>query len=202
VGSLPPEFFRRQDERPDALFFAEARLGIHFDPAAATILAGWYDELLPRSGTILDLCAGASSHLPDGPIVIGAGAYATGMDDNPRLRERWPLDLNRDPGLPWADASFAAAVCTSGVQYLVHPREVFREVRRCLAPGAPLLVAFGNRMFPTKAVLCWRVSDDAAHARLVASYLAAAGFEPAFQRSFTPDGGDPLYLVGAFASAG
>jgi len=56
-------------------------------------------------------------------------------------------------------------------------------------------------MFPTKAVLCWRVSDDAAHGRLVRSYFAAAGgFGPVEARSFVPDAdGDPLYLLWATA---
>jgi hypothetical protein len=92
-------------------------------------------------------------------------------------------------------------VCTVSVQYLTQPVAVFAEVARCLRPGAPFLVAFSNRMFPTKAVLCWRVSDDAAHARLVRSYFAAAGgFGAVEARSFVPDAdGDPLYLLWAAA---
>jgi SAM-dependent methyltransferase len=200
VGSLPPEFFRRQDERPDALFFAQGRVGSHLDGPAIAALRGWYEALLPRSGPILDLCAGLSSHLPSGSgPVVGVGSNELGMASNEGLQERWAIDLNGDAPLPWPDATFAAAVCTASVQYLVRPRERFREVARCLRPGAPFLVAFGNRMFPTKAVLCWRVSDDAAHGRLVESYFQAAGFGPTFQRSFLPDGGDPLYLIGATA---
>jgi SAM-dependent methyltransferase len=87
------------------------------------------------------------------------------------------------------------------VQYLTRPIEVFAEVARCLRPGRAFLVSFSNRMFPSKAVLCWIASDDAAHGRLVRSYFAAAGgFGPVQARSFVPpDGGDPIYLVWAEA---
>lgn len=200
VGSLPPEFFRRQDERPDELFFAQPRLGSHLDAPAIEALRRWYRDLLPRDGPVLELCAGAASHLPDGlEPVVGAGLHEQGMAVNAALAERWAIDLNGDAPLPWADSTFTAAVCTASVQYLVRPRELFREVARCLRPGAPFLVAFGNRMFPTKAVLCWRVSDDAAHGRLVESYFQAGGFGATFDRSFLPEGGDPLYLIGATA---
>jgi SAM-dependent methyltransferase len=195
---LPPEFFRRQDESPDELFFAHGRVGSHLDAPAIAALRSWYDELLPRGGVVLDLGAGPASHLPERiGRVVGAGANAQGMAANAVLAERWAVDLNGDAPLPWPDATFAAAVCTAAVQYFVRPRELFRDVARCLIPGAPLLVAFGNRMFPTKAVLCWRVSDDAAHGRLVASYFQAGGFGTPFERSFLPAAGDPLYLIGA-----
>jgi SAM-dependent methyltransferase len=179
MTSLPPEFFRRQDERPDALFYA-----------------------VPRPSTHLDLLAGASSHLPaDCDRVLGVGLDADALARNGCLAERWLLDLNARPKLPFDDGALAGAVCSVSVQYLTRPIEVFAEVARCLRPGAPFLVAFSNRMFPSKAVLCWRASDDAAHGRLVRSYFAAAGgFGPALSRAFVPDGGgDPLYLVWAEA---
>ena len=110
------------------------------------------------------------------------------------------LDLNHDPVLPFAPASLAAAVCTASVQYLTRPIELLREVGRALRPGAPFLVAFGGRMFPTKAVLCWRASDDEAHLRLVRAYFAAAGgFGPSEVHGHRSEGGDPLYLISARA---
>jgi SAM-dependent methyltransferase len=202
MTSLPPEFFRRQDERPDALFYAVPRPASHLDACADAVVAGWYRELLPAGGTLLDLLAGAASHLPDGGgRVVGVGLDEDALGRNPRLSERLLLDLNERPTLPFADASLSGAVCTVSVQYLTHPKEVFGEVARCLRPGAPFLVAFSNRMFPTKAVLCWLASDDAAHGRLVRSYFAAAGgFGPVAARSFVPaDAGDPIYLLWATA---
>lgn len=202
MSSLPPEFFRRQDERPDDVFYAVPRPAEHLDERADGVVASWYAELVPAGGRVLDLFAGAASHLPErAATVVGVGLDADALARNGRLAERHRLDLNRRPELPFADGSLAAAVCTVSVQYLTQPVAVFAEVARCLRPGAPFLVAFSNRMFPTKAVLCWRVSDDAAHGRLVRSYFAAAGgFGPVEARSFVPDAdGDPLYLLWATA---
>lgn len=202
MSSLPPEFFRRQDERPDDQFYAVPRPASHLDERADRVVADWYDELLPAGGRVLDLLAGAASHLPERVSpVIGVGLDTDALERNERLTARHRLDLNQQPSLPFAGRSLDGAVCTVSVQYLTQPVAVFAEVARCLRPGAPFLVAFSNRMFPTKAVLCWRVSDDAAHARLVRSYFAAAGgFGPVEARSFVPEAdGDPLYLLWAAA---
>jgi hypothetical protein len=40
---------------------------------------------------------------------------------------------------------------------------VFGEVRRVLVPGAPFIVSFSNRCFPTKAVAIWRSLDTNGH---------------------------------------
>jgi len=202
MTSLPPEFFRRQDERPDALFYAVPRPASHLDAEADAVVSAWYADLLPNDGPVLDLLAGVASHLPGAcDRVVGVGLDADALERNPCLTDRWLLDLNERPVLPLADGDLAGAVCTVSVQYLTRPAEVFAEVARCLRPGAPFLVSFSNRMFPTKAVLCWLASDDAAHGRLVRSYFAGAGgFGPVQARAFVPPtGGDPLYLLWAEA---
>jgi SAM-dependent methyltransferase len=202
MTSLPPEFFRRQDERPDALFYAVPRPAAHLDAEADAVVSAWYAELLPDAGPILDLLAGAVSRLPDDcRRVVGVGLDADALARNVCLAERWLLDVNAEPKLPFADGALGGAVCTVSVQYLTRPTEVFAEVARCLRPGAPFLVSFSNRMIAAKAVLCWIASDDAAHGRLVRSYFeAAGGFGPVRARSFVPPaGGDPLYLVWAEA---
>ena len=51
-------------------------------------------------------------------------------------------DLNREPRLPFGDASFDGVILTVSVQYLTRPVEVFREVGRILRPGGPLVVTF------------------------------------------------------------
>jgi hypothetical protein len=53
---------------------------------------------------------------------------------------------------------------------------VFNEVRRVLVAGAPFIVSFSNRCFPTKAVEVWRSLDISGHAALVKAYLERAGF--------------------------
>ena len=71
---------------------------------------------------------------------------------NPRLTDRIVQDLNTDPALPFTNNSFDGAGLCVSVQYLQRPVEVFREVRRVLRPGAPFVIAFSNRCFPSKAV--------------------------------------------------
>ncbi len=108
--------------------------------------------------------------------VVGHGMNAAELAANPRLDRWFVQDLNRDPVLPLPDGAFDAALCCVGVQYLQRPVAVFAEVRRVLAPGAPFVVSFSNRCFPTKAVAIWRVLDTSGHAALVRLYLERAGF--------------------------
>ena len=119
------------------------------------------------------------SHLPLEIIfteVIGQGMNAEELRNNPRLNRRFLQDLNRSHVLPLESASCDAALCCVGVQYLQHPVEVFTEILRVLRPGAPFIVSFSNRCFPTKAVAIWRSLDDRGHAALVQLYLERAGF--------------------------
>ena len=193
---IPPEFFRRQDEEPDEVFYAVPRPDSHLDASADAVVTRWYDERLP-DGPVLDLFAGARSHLPERcRDVVGVGLDRAALVRNPQLRAHHVLDLNLDPTLPFADASLAAVVCTASVQYLTRPIDLVREVGRVLRPGAPFLVVFGNRMYPTKAVLCWRASDDEAHLRLVhGDLMAAGGFAPPELHGHRPEEGEPLYLI-------
>ncbi|CAN5827469.1 class I SAM-dependent methyltransferase [soil metagenome] len=198
MNDLPPEFFARRDEHADELFYRRARRASHIDARACTVARDLYEELLP-TGAILDLMAGSDSHL--GPRflrqrVVGLGLDGEGLAANPHLDERVVHDLNVGDPLPFEAGSFGAAICSVAVQYLTRPCVTFAEVGRVLGPGAPFVVTFSVRMFPTKAVLAWRASDDAAHLRLVEHYFAASGaFTELERRLHVPADGDPLYAV-------
>ena len=199
VNELLPEFFVREDERPDALFYEHPRLASHLDHEARSVARSWYASLVPNGGRVLDLLAGIDSHLPEHLAhVVGLGLNGEELARNPRVDEAVLHDVNRDPTLPCEGATFDAAVCTVSVQYLTRPIELFREVGRVLRPGGVFVVAFSNRMFPTKAVLAWRASDDAAHHRLVHSYFQEAGcFGEVEAKRHAPATGDPLYALWA-----
>ena len=81
------------------------------------------------------------------------------------------------------------------MQYLQCPVEVFREVARVLRPGAPFVVSFSNRCFPTKAVAIWRALSGEDQQRLVAAYMDDAGFDRVVGRAHLPEHGDPLWVV-------
>jgi len=139
------------------------------------------------------------SHLPDDIVyggVVGLGMNRAELEANPRLSRRIVQDLNHSPVLPLDDSSFdGAAVCVS-VQYLQQPVAVVREVLRVLKPGAPFVVTFSDRCFPTKAVAIWQ-TEDIDNAALVSLYLARAGFDRVAARQILARdrGGDPLWAV-------
>ena len=179
LASLPAWAFEKEDPADDAAFYADARLVTHIDDGAIAALTGFYRAELPAGGVILDLMSSWVSHLPDDVAyaeVIGHGMNAEELAANPRLSRWFVQDLNRDPALPLPAASLDAAMICVGAQYLQRPVEALSSVRTALKPGAPLIVSFSNRCFPTKAVAVWRALDPSGHAALVAAYLQAAGF--------------------------
>ena len=117
---------------------------------------------------------------------------------NPQASARVVHDLNAQPELPFADASFDAVVCCVSVDYLTQPIEVFRDVARVLRPGGPFVCTFSNRCFPTKAIRGWLYASDEEHCDIVAEYFRRSGGfqEPIIDRR-TPPGhrGDPLLAV-------
>lgn len=197
---MRPEFFKRMDDRPDQLFYAEPRRVNHIDEGALCRVRELYKELLPVGGNVLDLMASYYSHLPDNVgEVVGLGLNKTELLENNQIAKPLIQDLNVAPKLKFSKDHFCGAVCTVSVQYMTQPDVLFPEVARVLKPGAPFVVTFSNRMFPTKAILAWRVSDDAAHVRLVESYFAqASGFGATSIRAHEPTRGDPLYAVWAY----
>ncbi len=200
MAKLLPEFFRRDDEQPDGLFYAKPRFMTHLGPGASGAAFDRYEELLPKDGYILDLMAGYVSHLPETfERVTGLGLNHDELGHNPRLDDYLVLDLNQPGFLPFADEMFDGVVCTEGIPYLTQPLTTFAEVGRSLKRGAPFVVAFSNRMFESKAVLAWRSVDDAARVRLVRSYFEATpAFGSTHSMHFEPADGDPLYTIWAF----
>ncbi|WP_156680438.1 methyltransferase domain-containing protein [Sphingomonas profundi] len=199
LPELPAGAFAKQDKGDDLAFYAPPRLVTHIDEGAVAALTGCYRTLLPDGGRVLDLMSSWVSHLPSDrtyAAVVGHGMNATELAANPRLDRWFVQDLNRDVTLPLEDRSFDAALCCVGAQYLQQPVAVFAEVRRVLMPGAPFIVSFSNRCFPTKAVAIWRSLDPNGHAALIRLYLDRAGFND-ITATVLADGrtSDPLIAV-------
>jgi len=178
---LPADYFGRVDDTDDELFYSTPRLVVHIDDGAIAKVGEIYALLLPQGGAILDLMSSWRSHLPAHlrpARVVGLGMNRAEMEDNPALTEIVIHNLNRAPRLPFADAEFDGAVVTVSVQYMTSPIGTFAEVARVLKPGAPFIVTFSNRMFPTKAVAVWQNLDDYDHVKLVSRYfMESGGFE-------------------------
>jgi SAM-dependent methyltransferase len=204
-GLLPPGAYAREDESSDGDFYVLPRKVVHIDGGAIAALGRLYARLLPGGGRLLDLMSSWRSHLPPGlhpREVVGLGLSAEEMADNPQLSRAVVHDLNRDGRLPFADEEFDGAMCAVSIQYVLHPLRVFRELRRVLRPGAPFVVSFLNRCFPTKAVVVWLSTTDAQHRALVRSYFdAAGGWTDIEEDAWVAAGvGDPLHVVWARAS--
>lgn len=198
---FPQHYFARYDESDDKHFYIFPRLTVHLDEQAIAALGRIFVEELPPNGTFLDLMSSYRSHFPpELPVqrLVGLGLNEVEMRQNPQLDDFVIHDLNHTPKLPFDDASFGGAVCSVSIQYLTRPIEVFAEVGRVLRPGAPFIVSFSNRCFPSKAVYIWMATNDAQHMQLVQMYFEHVGCFTdikALDRSPRRWVGDPLYAV-------
>ena len=198
---LPRGAFTKLDDEDDEVFYEPPRLVCHIDEGAIAALTGFYRDVLPRGGILLDLMSSWVSHLPpeiEYAVVIGHGMNTDELAANPRLSRWFVQNLNRETSLPLGDASLDAAMICVSIQYLQRPLAVLREIARALRPGAPLVVSFSNRCFWTKAVAIWRALDDEGHAHLVERYLRGAGFariETHRLAEWVEDLSDPMFAV-------
>ena len=198
------EYFRRDDERPDALFYAEPRLVVHIDDHAIRAIGEYLSEELPSGGVILDLMSSWRSHLPEEQErgkVVGLGLNSVEMRENPQLDKSVVHDLNASAALPFRDRAFNAVILTVSVQYLTRPEQVFSEVARVLRPGSRFHVIYSNRMFPTKATAIWKAFSDGDRAKLIGAYFRrSGGWGEVEARDISPRVGgysDPVYVVSA-----
>jgi SAM-dependent methyltransferase len=170
--------FTRMDPRPDPQFYSKPRLVQHIDSTAIANISALYERLLRPGMRVLDLMSSWVSHLPDalpGLQVTGLGMNAEELAQNTRLSERLVHDLNEQPVLPFTDQQFDAVICTVSVEYLVEPAAVIRELARVLKPGAPLIITFSDRWFPTKAIALWDDLHPFERLALVQEYFRAVG---------------------------
>jgi len=196
---LPSIAFNRVDSGPDARFYDRPRFVAHIDDLAIAAVTELYRAYLPPGGIILDLMSSWISHLPPESAygaVAGLGMNAAELAENPRLETFVVHDLNASPTIPFGDSIFDAAMICVSVQYLTQPIAVMRDLARVMRPGAPLVITFSNRCFPTKAVALWHALGDDGHAGLVASYLREARVWVEIETlDCTPRGGDVLRAV-------
>jgi len=199
---LTPEYFQREDEQADSVFYETPRLVVHIDDGAIAAIGQFFKEQIPENAEVLDLMSSWRTHWPAGhpkKRMIGLGMNDVELRENPDLDGYVVHDVNANPILPFENETFDAVVITVSAQYLTKPIDTFHQVGRILRPGGKFIVSFSNRMFPTKAVLIWRNSTDRGRVDLVGTYMEAAesfeDIQAAFLNSNTSPPDDPMYAV-------
>ena len=197
------QLFTKEDSNDDRLFYANPRLVKHIDENACQVLKNYYDQLLKDGDAVLDLMSSWVSHLPDHKHysrVSGHGMNQIELQNNTQLTDFHIQNLNTEQQLPYGDEEFDLCAIAVSVQYLTSPVKVFKEIYRVLKPNGTCCVSFSNRMFPTKAILAWRMFGGEDHCRLVSWYFEKTEeFREIQSAQLVRENSnfDPLYVVTA-----
>jgi|EP00970_Alexandrium_tamarense_P010676 SAM-dependent methyltransferase len=197
--------FFRADENDDETFYTLPRLVYHIDEPAVASLTQYYRNNIAAGSSILDICSSWVSHYPlEFPKIMkrisGTGMNPLELMANDQFNDYEARNLNVSPELPYDNDSFDVVTCVVSIDYLIHPIEVLKEVRRVLKPGGKVIISQSNRCFPSKAIAMWLNMNDRQHLELINGYLKYAGFGPAkaFDITASVPGqsyNDPMFIV-------
>jgi SAM-dependent methyltransferase len=195
---LPNAWFVRADETPDEDFYQSPRMVAHVDEGTLAALTEFYRSFIPPHSDVLDLMSSWISHLPTEVQlgrVIGLGMNADELAANTQLTEWSVQNLNDQPTLPYASASFDRTLIVVSIQYLRRPIDVLLSVHNVLREGAEIAIAMSHRLFPTKAIVAFQSLSVDERMNLVRYYLDKAGFREVKLIDCSPPNADPLWIV-------
>ncbi|MDA7722968.1 hypothetical protein N8862_00845 [Pseudomonadales bacterium] len=195
---LPNAWFVCADETPDEDFYLSPRMVAHVDEDTLTALTEFYRSFIPPQSDVVDLMSSWISHLPaELPLgkVAGLGMNTDELAANTQLTEWSVQNLNDQPMLPYASASFDRALIVVSIQYLRRPIDVLLSVHDVLREGAEIAIAMSHRLFPTKAIVAFQSLSVDDRMNLVRYYLEKAGFREIEQLDCSPANADPLWIV-------
>ncbi|MFL2750616.1 MAG: methyltransferase domain-containing protein [bacterium] len=195
------QFFAKEDTSDDSLFYEIPRLLTHIDDNACMVLTGYYRSLLKDGDSVYYLMSSWLSHLPEDikySKVSAKGMNKVEIEANPQLTDFIVQKMNTNQVLTYGDEEFDLCTVAVSVQYLTSPVRVFGEIERVIKPNGKCCVSFSNRMFPTKAILAWRMSSNQDHCNLVSQYFKKTDMfaEVKLERLVEENGYyDPLFAV-------
>ena len=177
------------------------------DSEAADKLRSHYEFYLRDGMSVLELGAAADSYLPKDLKLsrhVGVGASSAQMEKNPRLTERMVVDLNNvvvgrdvdsDDLRRLAKEPFDVIISANTVDYLTHPREVFRSAWYLLKPGGVMYVSFAGKdamkgVFTEAQTKIWQQYNDDQHMWMIGSFFhfsAGDGWENLLGFDISPE---------------
>lgn len=208
--------FSRQDERPDTEFYSRPILATHIDDNAIDSLSKYYDDVLPKTGKILDFCSSWISHYPSriseaaekGEVeVYGMGLNADELSRNtifgPKDKGRRTVQDLNDPNpveipLPFpTDTKLDASTCTVSIDYLSRPLAVLTAIRNQTKEGGTIHLAISNRAFWHKVIRRWREVSEEERVMMVCDFLYFSAWKDVEIVTVVPpgQGNDPLWVV-------
>ena len=157
---LDKKSFGRLDQTPDTVFYKNPRFTEHVDDNAVQTMTKFIsNDVLKENDSVLDLCSSWTSHIEKSAAekltlqrISGLGMNEEELKANTVLNDYTLVDLNANPNvvLPYDDSSFDVVLCQLSIDYLIHPLNVMKEVRRVLKSGGKVVILFSNRLFITK----------------------------------------------------
>lgn len=199
--------FFRADEGDDENFYTLPRLVYHIDEPAVAALTQYYRSNIPAGSAILDICSSWVSHYPlefkeKMKRISGTGMNSLELMANDQFSDYEARNLNVNPTLPYDENTFDVVTCVVSIDYLIHPIEVLKEVRRVLKPGGKAIISQSNRCFPSKAIAMWLDMNDRQHLELINGYAKYAGFDITASKAFDITASvpgepynDPMFIV-------
>ena len=103
------QFFAKEDNSDDSLFYVIPKLVTHIDDNACMVLKGFYRSLLKDGDTVLDLMSSSVSHLPEDinySKVLAQGMNKVELEANPQLTDFIVQNLNTNHALSYGDEEF------------------------------------------------------------------------------------------------
>mmetsp|Transcript_91317 Transcript_91317/g.262948 ORF Transcript_91317/g.262948 Transcript_91317/m.262948 type:complete len:650 (+) Transcript_91317:174-2123(+) len=185
----------------------KADVRTNLDEEAVEKLKGHLAYYIKSGMSILEFGAAENSYLPDDVKPsrhVGVGLSTKLMEENPSLTARLEVNLNNVIEGETVDSEelrqlttepFDAIIMTNTIDFLTHPREVYRTAWQLLKPGGIMIVAFtSKKAYPDKferaQTKMWREFNDDQHMWIAGSFFqfsAGSGWENLFGFDISPE---------------